>query len=778
MLIMVIATINSLAVDYNSDFKSWNPVPTTVYTGQKYNVWVAFQNTGTMSWSSADNIKLGGANPRGNTTWGLGRVNMGSQVVTPGQTYYFYFTVTAPSTPGTYNFQWQMLKEYVKWFGDYTPNRVVNVVRPARDANFVSQSVPLTMEIGTSYPVWVKFENTGSNTWTAANNYSLGSQSPQDNLNWGLGRVNLSSSDSIATGQSKTFSFVVTPPEDPGSYKFQWRMLQEGVTWFGDYSSKKTITVSRPQLGARFVSQDVPTVMEAGETREVTVTFKNLGSETWGAVGAGISMGSQNPANNVTWGRERVYIFETVDPGETKDFVFDITAPTTGGDYNFKWRMVKENVTWFGNYSQNVVIHVNEPVTVTLDTTNLQGSLNGTVPINIDISGNASKTEFYVDGCLYDSVDTTLTGQYTFNWDTTCNHLPTLDPTRQMDYMYYGPLGLWLEEGADQRCGDPEAVITYYSTFTMYCHADYTHHVNGYTNAFFAYPALYKPNMYYNDPEYPEADGAWQYWMAQDIAAQVGDPANPRNLELGFNLGQYLGWASDKQLYIDEIIEMARPFWDSVSRIEIADEPYGKYNSLQDLQDDFDAVELAIQNKGLPAKPMGVTLKINSPYYQPANNLFTTTNLDWVGVEGYIDLESASDSDVNIEALRNTLANDMSRVPADKDIVIAMMAFARRSFPGYPDFLRDLQIPTYLIAQSDSRVVGINMFAFLRKPPNSGPYFLPDLKTPHKLIWETIKPASIPQDITAGNGPRTLIVKVYNSSGNSQKVYTVVNVAN
>ncbi len=31
------------------------------------------------------------------------------------------------------------------------------------------------------------------------------------------------------------------------------------------------------------------------------------------------------------------------------------------------------------------------------------------------------------------------------------------------------------------------------------------------------------------------------------------------------------------------------------------------------------------------------------------------------------------------------------------------------------DALRDLQIPTYLIAQNNSRVVGINMFAYMRK---------------------------------------------------------------
>jgi hypothetical protein len=32
----------------------------------------------------------------------------------------FAFTITAPSSPGTYDFQWQMLEEGVAWFGPTT----------------------------------------------------------------------------------------------------------------------------------------------------------------------------------------------------------------------------------------------------------------------------------------------------------------------------------------------------------------------------------------------------------------------------------------------------------------------------------------------------------------------------------------------------------------------------------------------------------------------------------------------------------------------------------
>ena len=83
------------------------------------------------------------------------------------------------------------------------------------NASFVSMSVPQSMAVGGTYQVSVTFKNTGTTTWTAANNYRLGAQDPQDNTTWGTGRAYLSSTDSIAPGQQKTFTFTVTAPATP-----------------------------------------------------------------------------------------------------------------------------------------------------------------------------------------------------------------------------------------------------------------------------------------------------------------------------------------------------------------------------------------------------------------------------------------------------------------------------------------------------------------------------------------------------------------------------------
>jgi hypothetical protein len=83
--------------------------------------------------------------------------------------------------------------------------------------------------------------NTGTTTWTEAGAYRIGSQNPQDNWNWGASRVYLSAGESIAPGQTKTFSFLITAPTAKGVYKFQWKMLQDAVEWFGDFSQNVNV---------------------------------------------------------------------------------------------------------------------------------------------------------------------------------------------------------------------------------------------------------------------------------------------------------------------------------------------------------------------------------------------------------------------------------------------------------------------------------------------------------------------------------------------------------
>lgn len=108
-------------------------------------------------------------------------------------------------------------------------------------AEFVGTSISTTMQAGAQYTAQVTFRNVGTDTWTSSNAYRLGSQNPQDNQTWGLGRVELP--HSVLPGQSVTFSFQVAAPSMPGQFNFQWKMVREFVTWFGQPSTNQVITV-------------------------------------------------------------------------------------------------------------------------------------------------------------------------------------------------------------------------------------------------------------------------------------------------------------------------------------------------------------------------------------------------------------------------------------------------------------------------------------------------------------------------------------------------------
>lgn len=93
-----------------------NP-PTVVSPGQTFKAVVTFVNTGTTAWTAANKFKLGTA-LNDELTWGVNRVLLAStEKIHLGQSKSFTIAATAPRVPGTYVFQWQMLREGVARFG-------------------------------------------------------------------------------------------------------------------------------------------------------------------------------------------------------------------------------------------------------------------------------------------------------------------------------------------------------------------------------------------------------------------------------------------------------------------------------------------------------------------------------------------------------------------------------------------------------------------------------------------------------------------------------------
>jgi hypothetical protein len=112
----------------NAEFVSWSGVPANIGPGRPFTVTITMRNTGNTTWTAASNYKLGFTAPQDASVWGTDRITMASGAsVTPGSTYPFTATLTAPATVGSAGFQWRMVREGVTWFGAHTPSVTIQV---------------------------------------------------------------------------------------------------------------------------------------------------------------------------------------------------------------------------------------------------------------------------------------------------------------------------------------------------------------------------------------------------------------------------------------------------------------------------------------------------------------------------------------------------------------------------------------------------------------------------------------------------------------------------
>jgi hypothetical protein len=104
-------------------------------------------------------------------------------------------------------------------------------------------TAPASVQAGAPLTATVRFRNLGTEAWRQATQDRAGSQSPQDNIIWGLGRIELASSTTVNAGEVGAFTATFTAPGLAGTYNFDWRMVREWVAWYGD-TCHATITVT------------------------------------------------------------------------------------------------------------------------------------------------------------------------------------------------------------------------------------------------------------------------------------------------------------------------------------------------------------------------------------------------------------------------------------------------------------------------------------------------------------------------------------------------------
>jgi len=94
-------------------------------------------------------------------------------------------------------------------------------------------------------------------------------------------------------------------------------------------------------LTSYVMSSNIPASMRKGQSYAISVTMWNDGTAPWTAAG-GFELGAVSPEGTTRWGVSRVSLpgGQTVNPGGTVTFSFNVTAPSEPGWYPCHWQMV------------------------------------------------------------------------------------------------------------------------------------------------------------------------------------------------------------------------------------------------------------------------------------------------------------------------------------------------------------------------------------------------------------------------------------------------------
>ncbi|MBA2870486.1 RHS repeat-associated protein [Anoxybacillus calidus] len=305
------------------------------------------------------------------------------------------------------------------------------IARLPRDASIQFSSIPSPMEASGTYNVQITVKNEGLETWTAAQNFMLGSVNETDPFTTET-RLPLSSSDSIGTGQSKTFNLTFNGGRKLGTLNTSWRMLKVGTGWFGDTLSKDvTVVDTNPPEGAivinngetftnsrnvtltlnaednaegqilqKLQNEDLPfteyepytqtkqwTLSDGNGDKRVSVIFKDAAGNESVPVSATIKLDTNYPTATITSPEELDYLNGTVEirgsasDSDLKEYVVEYGSGTSP----VEWTTIKRGTE-----------NVSDGVLATWDTANIPTG-KYTVRLAVtDLAGNTTYSQKYV----------------------------------------------------------------------------------------------------------------------------------------------------------------------------------------------------------------------------------------------------------------------------------------------------------------------------------------------------------------------------------------------
>lgn len=333
--------------------------PRGLCPGEATNVEVVLLNIGDEPWDpeTRDRLAYHWRDAAGQAVIYDGERTQLPEVVAPGESITLQARLVAPEQPGPLRLQWKLVREGVRWVpteDNETPVEIADSDRPALALSVQAGQANEKVVAGGRFTVDVQVENLGCATLSsdAADNLAYHWLSEDGQMLVFDGQR--TPMPTLTPGASQTVRASVRAPEQAGTYRLQWAMVREGLTWVDvdpDASTPtETVTVGEPPLTWAWAIVDPLESLAVAEATTVAVSLTNTGTEAWQAE-AGDRLGYRwLDAEGEPLAGEglRTPLPAVVEPGQTIEVRARVQAPPSPGRFALAWQPVREHVRWFG----------------------------------------------------------------------------------------------------------------------------------------------------------------------------------------------------------------------------------------------------------------------------------------------------------------------------------------------------------------------------------------------------------------------------------------------
>lgn len=255
--------------------------------------------------------------------------------------------------------------------------------------------------------------------------------------------------------------------------------------------------------------------------------------------------------------------------------------------------------------------------------------------------------------------------------------------------------------------------FTYYLDDSLY--GNFRNEIKNNVNAYLIW------DYYFGADLTNKLDGSFKEAVADGKKIIFGPDFNPSGIEIGPNVIRGL--------------DIAKNYWSNIDSVYF-DEPALDKAGMEKFINDFNR---EVKNRGLPVKPIA----INFTESQFTNNTgYQASNLDYVGLEAYID--SSLQNDPNLVTTLNNKIDQLKAKIGNRQIFIVVQGYNRNGAWTNTESLKSIQAPPYLKAYNDPRVKWLLTFSYAR--PGGTKELNSCIRTEHQRIYGAITGTNQPQE--------------------------------